>query len=148
MDTARAYAETTGCRRHFLLGHFGEAYEAPCGELRHLRGRGRRPGRPRRERRPAVRTPLCRHVPDRDRGTAREVGRGHGAQRGTGPHHRAVRPGRLPHALPGGRGGPRRPAHRPAPPRRGAAGHLTSPRSVRGLAGSPVPARWSREPYA
>ncbi|MEV7128299.1 RecQ family ATP-dependent DNA helicase [Streptomyces sp. NPDC093260] len=28
---ARAYAETTGCRRHFLLGYFGEAYEPPCG---------------------------------------------------------------------------------------------------------------------
>lgn len=31
VDMARAYAETTGCRRHFLLGYFGEAYEAPCG---------------------------------------------------------------------------------------------------------------------
>jgi ATP-dependent DNA helicase RecQ len=25
------YAETTGCRRHFLLGYFGEPYDAPCG---------------------------------------------------------------------------------------------------------------------
>ncbi|MEU0948157.1 RecQ family ATP-dependent DNA helicase [Streptomyces canus] len=25
------YAETTGCRRRFLLGYFGEAYDAPCG---------------------------------------------------------------------------------------------------------------------
>ncbi|GHK00777.1 ATP-dependent DNA helicase RecQ [Streptomyces sp. Y2F8-2] len=31
VDMARAYAETTGCRRHFLLGYFGEAFEAPCG---------------------------------------------------------------------------------------------------------------------
>ncbi|MFL5996154.1 MAG: RecQ family ATP-dependent DNA helicase [Streptomyces sp.] len=25
------YAETTGCRRRFLLGYFGESYDAPCG---------------------------------------------------------------------------------------------------------------------
>ncbi|MGV9994744.1 RecQ family ATP-dependent DNA helicase [Streptomyces sp. NPDC003374] len=31
VEMARAYAETTGCRRHFLLGYFGEPYEAPCG---------------------------------------------------------------------------------------------------------------------
>ncbi|NEA51579.1 RecQ family ATP-dependent DNA helicase, partial [Streptomyces sp. SID10815] len=31
VEMARAYAETTGCRRHFLLGYFGEAYEPPCG---------------------------------------------------------------------------------------------------------------------
>ncbi|MFH9659799.1 RecQ family ATP-dependent DNA helicase [Streptomyces sp. NPDC017248] len=31
VDMARAYAETTGCRRHFLLGYFGEPYDAPCG---------------------------------------------------------------------------------------------------------------------
>jgi ATP-dependent DNA helicase RecQ len=31
VDMARAYAETTGCRRDFLLGYFGEEYTAPCG---------------------------------------------------------------------------------------------------------------------
>ncbi|MFF8596922.1 RecQ family ATP-dependent DNA helicase [Streptomyces sp. NPDC015220] len=31
VDMARAYAETTGCRRHFLLGYFGESCEPPCG---------------------------------------------------------------------------------------------------------------------
>ncbi|MEV5437614.1 RecQ family ATP-dependent DNA helicase [Streptomyces sp. NPDC052682] len=31
VEMARAYAETTGCRRHFLLGYFGEEYAPPCG---------------------------------------------------------------------------------------------------------------------
>ncbi|MFF0886464.1 RecQ family ATP-dependent DNA helicase [Streptomyces sp. NPDC003456] len=31
VEMARAYAETTGCRRHFLLGYFGEEHAAPCG---------------------------------------------------------------------------------------------------------------------
>ncbi len=31
VEMARAYAETTGCRRHFLLAYFGEDYPAPCG---------------------------------------------------------------------------------------------------------------------
>jgi ATP-dependent DNA helicase RecQ len=31
VDMVRAYAETHGCRRAFILGYFGEAYEPPCG---------------------------------------------------------------------------------------------------------------------
>ncbi|URM89129.1 ATP-dependent DNA helicase [Streptomyces sp. MRC013] len=31
LEMMLGYAETTGCRRRFLLGYFGEAYEAPCG---------------------------------------------------------------------------------------------------------------------
>ncbi|MEU0667516.1 ATP-dependent DNA helicase RecQ [Streptomyces lavendulocolor] len=31
VEMVRAYAETTGCRRRFLLGYFGEPYDAPCG---------------------------------------------------------------------------------------------------------------------
>ncbi|MYR45948.1 DUF3553 domain-containing protein, partial [Streptomyces sp. SID5910] len=31
VDMARAYAETTSCRRRFLLGYFGEEYDPPCG---------------------------------------------------------------------------------------------------------------------
>ncbi|MFI2371177.1 RecQ family ATP-dependent DNA helicase [Streptomyces sp. NPDC018833] len=31
VEMARAYAETAGCRRHFLVGYFGEDYAAPCG---------------------------------------------------------------------------------------------------------------------
>jgi ATP-dependent DNA helicase RecQ len=31
VDMMRAYAETDGCRRAFVLGYFGEAYEPPCG---------------------------------------------------------------------------------------------------------------------
>jgi ATP-dependent DNA helicase RecQ len=27
----RGFAETPGCRRDFLLGYFGEQYDAPCG---------------------------------------------------------------------------------------------------------------------
>jgi ATP-dependent DNA helicase RecQ len=31
VEMMRAYAETDGCRRAFLLGYFGEGYEPPCG---------------------------------------------------------------------------------------------------------------------
>ncbi len=31
VDMMRGYAETTGCRRRFLLGYFGQAGEDPCG---------------------------------------------------------------------------------------------------------------------
>jgi ATP-dependent DNA helicase RecQ len=31
MDMMRGYAETTGCRREFLLGYLGERLCAPCG---------------------------------------------------------------------------------------------------------------------
>jgi ATP-dependent DNA helicase RecQ len=31
IDMMRGYAETTGCRRQFLLGYFGEQLEQPCG---------------------------------------------------------------------------------------------------------------------
>lgn len=31
VDMARQYAETTGCRRQFLLGYFGEQLQEPCG---------------------------------------------------------------------------------------------------------------------
>ena len=31
VEMMRAYAETTGCRRQFLLGYFGETLEEPCG---------------------------------------------------------------------------------------------------------------------
>jgi ATP-dependent DNA helicase RecQ len=31
LDMLRAYAETTGCRRQYLLGYFGEDLEHPCG---------------------------------------------------------------------------------------------------------------------
>jgi ATP-dependent DNA helicase RecQ len=31
VDMMRAYAESSGCRRAFVLGYFGEAYEPPCG---------------------------------------------------------------------------------------------------------------------
>ena len=48
VEMMRAYAETDGCRRAFVLGYFGEGYEPPCGALRRLRAprrRGRRGGR-------------------------------------------------------------------------------------------------------
>jgi ATP-dependent DNA helicase RecQ len=31
VEMMRAYAETTGCRRQFLLGYFGEGLDRPCG---------------------------------------------------------------------------------------------------------------------
>jgi ATP-dependent DNA helicase RecQ len=31
VEMVRAYAERRGCRREFLLGYFGEAFEPPCG---------------------------------------------------------------------------------------------------------------------
>lgn len=31
IEMARAYAETSGCRREYLLSYFGEAYTPPCG---------------------------------------------------------------------------------------------------------------------
>ncbi|UTI66097.1 RecQ family zinc-binding domain-containing protein [Paraconexibacter antarcticus] len=31
VDMMRAYAETSGCRRAFVLGYFGEPFEPPCG---------------------------------------------------------------------------------------------------------------------
>lgn len=52
VEMARAYAETTGCRRHFLLGYFGEECAAPCGncdrcdEDRPERRQGERPAHP------------------------------------------------------------------------------------------------------
>ena len=36
----RAYAETDGCRRAFILSHFGEPFEGPCGRC----DNDRRPG--------------------------------------------------------------------------------------------------------
>lgn len=31
IEMMRGYAETTGCRRQFLLGYFGEQLQEPCG---------------------------------------------------------------------------------------------------------------------
>jgi ATP-dependent DNA helicase RecQ len=31
VEMVRGYAETTGCRRQFLLGYFGETLSEPCG---------------------------------------------------------------------------------------------------------------------
>ncbi|HKC23037.1 MAG TPA: RecQ family ATP-dependent DNA helicase [Gaiellaceae bacterium] len=31
VEMARGYAETSGCRREYILSYFGEAFEAPCG---------------------------------------------------------------------------------------------------------------------
>lgn len=31
IDMVRGYAETTGCRRQYLLGYFGEHLDRPCG---------------------------------------------------------------------------------------------------------------------
>ena len=41
VEMMRAYCETDGCRRAFVLGYFGEAYEAPCGTCDVCEERGR-----------------------------------------------------------------------------------------------------------
>jgi ATP-dependent DNA helicase RecQ len=48
IEMMRAYAETTGCRRQFLLGYFGETLEEPCGTATPARPAPRRsrPTRP------------------------------------------------------------------------------------------------------
>jgi ATP-dependent DNA helicase RecQ len=44
IDMMRAYAETTGCRRQFLLAYFGETLPEPCGNCDNCRRRaGKRP---------------------------------------------------------------------------------------------------------
>ncbi|ONI73763.1 recombinase RecQ [Kribbella sp. ALI-6-A] len=52
LDIMRDYAETTGCRRHFLLSYFGEELPEPCGNCdccdtgtaqKHARDRGESP---------------------------------------------------------------------------------------------------------
>jgi ATP-dependent DNA helicase RecQ len=40
VEMMRAYCETDGCRRAFLLGYFGEDYEPPCGSCDVCRRRG------------------------------------------------------------------------------------------------------------
>ena len=37
VDMMRGYAETVGCRREYLLGYFGEPYDAPCGHCDNCR---------------------------------------------------------------------------------------------------------------
>ena len=46
VEMVRAYAEHDGCRRAFLLGYFGEAFDPPCGNCdRCLAGQGEPPPR-------------------------------------------------------------------------------------------------------
>jgi ATP-dependent DNA helicase RecQ len=41
VEMMRGYAETTGCRRAFVLSYFGEPFEPPCGNCDNCdRGRG------------------------------------------------------------------------------------------------------------
>jgi len=40
VEMMRGYAETTGCRRAFLLGYFGESFEPPCGCCDNCTARG------------------------------------------------------------------------------------------------------------
>jgi ATP-dependent DNA helicase RecQ len=38
IEMMRAYAETRGCRRAFLLGYFGEQFDSPCGNCDNCAG--------------------------------------------------------------------------------------------------------------
>ena len=98
IDMMRGYAETTGCRRRFLLEYFGEPYDRPAA--------------------PATPAGTARARRDRQTGRSRMHagssthawgnGRGHAPR--AGPDHGPVRRGRLQDALPGRGGG--RPASR------------------------------------
>ncbi|MFE1785117.1 RecQ family ATP-dependent DNA helicase [Streptomyces sp. NPDC059506] len=76
VEMMRGYAETTGCRRRYLLGYFGEDYEAPCGNCDNCGAAVRegRTARPRREAGPG-------------RGTGPEPG-GHAFRTGARVRHR------------------------------------------------------------
>ncbi|MFD8818153.1 RecQ family zinc-binding domain-containing protein, partial [Streptomyces sp. NPDC059627] len=43
VDMMRGYAETTDCRRRFLLGYFGESVPTPCGACGNCTGPVARP---------------------------------------------------------------------------------------------------------
>ncbi len=55
VEMMRAYAETTGCRRQFLLAYFGETLEEPCGHCDTCEAGTAQRGRPT----PATRRSRC-----------------------------------------------------------------------------------------
>ena len=68
VEMMRGYAETTGCRRQFLLGYFGEQLDEPCGNCDTCSAGTAQEHRAR----PTTTTP----VPGRDAGRAQRVGPG------------------------------------------------------------------------
>ncbi len=97
IDMMRGYAETTGCRRRYLLEYFGEPCPRTCGNCGNCVAGSAAP-----DPAPAAAsagTPF----PVRSRGDPRVLGRGHGDERGVRPHHRPVRGDRLQDPVAGGR---------------------------------------------
>ena len=140
VEMVRGYAETSGCRRAYLLGYFGEAHPGGCGACDVCDAGPEAAGQV-----VPARRPLAAAVA----GAARRVGPGHGDAGRGGPHRGPVRGGRVPH--PAARHRHRaRAAHPrltgPGQDSAGASGPGRGPRGLRRTAGSAGAGRGASPP--